>query len=362
MRWMLIVSIGLFASFSTAGCKDDDDGPVAVENVGVELADLFCPRLDECLGPVAAEILGTVDCRVQIAASYEDDTLPQLQQAISAGTAQYDAAAARTCLNDLADRGCAAFDEIGATVCNDAFIGTIEEGRDCSQTVECIGDAYCRVDALCPGTCTARVGSGEPCTSSDECQTGLSCDIGTCGVRRGEGEACGGGTDPQCRAGFVCQGEDLAEMGTGTCVAAASLLAAPLDGTCDVGQLMLCEEGLSCVITGATVSGTTSECRAAATSGGDCFTGLPEMCPSGEYCDANPLVGAFMGACTASPGEGEACATTLLGANCAVGLTCVENVCRLFRRLGESCTSSGECYSGSCQSNVCAELDVCEAV
>ena len=362
MRWMLIGSAMLVAGFGSAGCKDDEDGAVAVENVGAELADLFCGRLDECLGPVASQVLGTVDCRVQVSASYEDETLPQLQQAITAGTAQYDAEAARTCLNDLAARGCAAFDEIGPTFCESAFVGTIEAGQDCSQTIECIGDAFCQVDAACPGTCVSRVGAGQPCTSSDECQAGFFCDVGTCETRGDEGASCGGGTDPECRAGLVCRGEDLAEMAPGMCVTTASLLSEPLGGACDIENLTLCEEGLSCVIVGAGATGGTLECRAAASSGGECFVGSPEMCPVGEYCDANPVAGSFMGTCTASPAEGEPCATTLLGANCAEGLTCIEDTCLLFRRLGESCESSSQCYSGLCDSGACAELDVCQAV
>ncbi len=81
-------------------------------------------------------------------------------------------------------------------------------------------------------------------------------------------------------------------------------------------------------------------------SGGGCTLAVPDMCPSGEYCQ--------LGApsqCTALPKNGEPCAGGLiLKPNCQAYNRCVNGTCRAMGINGNTCVDDKECYSGFCDS------------
>jgi hypothetical protein len=134
---------------------------------------------------------------------------------------------------------------------------------------------------------------------------------------------------------------------------------------CDPSGGKLCEDELSCVLTGQAGGVLEWECRAPATSGGSCGVGLPEDCPDGEYCPLllEILAGTFTAKCQPLPKAGEACATRPLDAlmprcepyaRCGADLKCSE-----LRDLGQSCASDAVCYSGRCADGACEPAHAC---
>ncbi len=77
------------------------------------------------------------------------------------------------CLAYLADMDCmtASFD--GPNPCKELIQGTVEDGGDCDDSLQCAGDAYCDQSGGgdC-GSCTARLGDDADCTYGDQCSGG----------------------------------------------------------------------------------------------------------------------------------------------------------------------------------------------
>lgn len=359
-RLLVLVSLA-----AIAGCDGDGTGgAVPLEDVPAELADVWCDAAESCLGRLADRTGAGPSCRATVEAETASSIVPLWAAAIDAGTATYDPALARQCLEATRAQGCDLFIEAQPAACRDFLIGTIALGERCSTSIECEGDAYCR-GAGCPdvpGTCTARLGTGSPCGTTDECQTGLGCEDGVCRVpASASGGSCGGDSALGCPLDEVCVGSTAETRGT--CTPYDEVLTRALGDACDFREAELCSPELSCAVTGATATGITASCVAIAPSGGSCFGAVPDMCPLGEYCDAQPATGALEGTCRPEPAEGEACGRSLSTPVCAQGLECVTvddtPTCIRPKDNGAACDSAAECRSGRCVGGACAPPVLC---
>lgn len=340
------------------------DGGVPIENVPVEATDVICDIAEECYGRLADRVGGGTQCRTDLEGGFANGVVPRWQAAIDAGTTSYDPALASACLDAQRALGCSIFLAAPPQACRDMFTGTIAEGEACSLSEECAGDAYC-ASAGCPdvpGTCTARKGNGSACASTDECQDGLACEDQVCRTPAStSGGSCGGDTGLACPIDEICVTE--MEGAAGTCTPLTTVFDGALGDPCDLRAFDFCSPDLSCVVTG--LAGTEPEmsCAAIASSGGTCNGGIPDMCPLGEYCDAQPFMLMFEGTCRPRPTEGQQCVQALSGSVCAQGLDCVmidgTPTCIEVRANGETCATGQECLSGYCESGTCAAQPLC---
>ena len=110
--------------------------------------------------------------------------------AVDAGNAVYDDELAERCMRPVLDAIKTCDPDILRTRLDaeclagfrQAFVtGTIKEGKDCTDSLECADEGDCVVDAAeraltIAGTCEARAGEGDSC-SERECLSSLSCDF-----------------------------------------------------------------------------------------------------------------------------------------------------------------------------------------
>lgn len=343
------------------GCNGG--GSVPLSELGARTAETYCGLLDQCYGPDLLEAFTGGNCVATFQRTFDEQTLPQFEQAIAEGTLRYDGARAAGCLDQLEAAGCGFIDRPELSECEAALEGTIALGGACSINEECTGTAFCAMDTMCPGTCQARVAPGTACEDDGACGSGLRCFDGTCRSPALADAPCGGGTNPDCAGGLICRGEMEAPPGgtgtSGTCVSPASIMTAPLGEACNPSEGPFCQSGLSCALTGVT-GGTTPNfvCVAASTSGGTCNVSFPDMCPAGQICDAMPFVegGSFDGTCQPLPTDGEACVQS----RCAAGHRCDGATCQAIGSVGAACESGADCYSASCDAGVCALAELCE--
>lgn len=351
-----IVGLSLIA----LGACNGSDGPSApaLEEVGPLYADALCAPLTECLGPFTSFFLGGEDCSTQFALSFEDSVLPEAQASIDAGRTVYHGEKVQNCLDALETRGCDNLGDMTPAACDEVFEGTVAAGGDCAADIECVGDAFCGSDgASCPGTCIARVAAGEDCMDDDDCSGALVCHNNTCTTAPGNGEACEGTDGMDCRAGYACIGSNDAEPGT--CKAIATIASRAEGETCDLETATLCTAGLACVIDSVEMGQPQFVCRAIATAGQPCKVGLPSSCEAGHYCDADTMNMEFEGNCVASPSAGQPCREVGFDQlACAEGLVCLNGQCTARKRLGATCSTDDECYSGACVVGRC-ETDIC---
>lgn len=362
LRTWTLVLLALGCAGFAAGCGDDDDDSIPIEELPGEIAGVYCAEILPCLGPLEGLFLNGVDCEESFTAQFEDSEVLRWQAAIDAGTVVYHADKARACLDAFAGAGCDIPSTRTPPECEEALEGTVATGEDCNATIECAGVAYCKFETACPGACAPLEAAGASCDQDDNCADGLSCQAGECAAPAGEGDACGTADDPDCSLGLLCLGGDQQAGTPGTCQPVQDVLIGGEGDTCDpIGGGPLCEEGLSCILDSVT-PGTFDLvflCAQPVGSGEACKAGFPEQCPEGEMCDADPEQGRVEGTCVSLPDDGEPCANALLGAGCAPGLTCVGDQCTQIARIGEACAADDGCYSNTCDGDTCAEPSDC---
>lgn len=363
-RWTL-PTLAIAVALVAVGCGGDDDdddggGPIPIEELPGEIADVYCSGILPCLGPLESFFLNGADCQETFTAQFEDQQVPRWQAAIEAGTLVYHPEEARGCLDAFLDAGCDIPSTRTPPECEAALEGTVALGGDCNDSLECEGALYCHFENQCPGACDSLEAAGSPCTDDGDCEDGLSCQGDECMAPAGEGDACGGDGDPDCSLGLFCVGAD--EGTSGACQPVDELLTGRDGDACDpIGGGPLCREGLSCILDSVT-PGTFEPvflCAGAVASGAACKPGFPDQCPDDEMCDADVDAGELDGTCISLPDDGEPCAGTTLGAGCAPGLSCIDNVCTQMARIGEACTTDDACYSATCDGDTCAAPPAC---
>jgi hypothetical protein len=337
------------------------NGGVALDDLPDELASAYCDTAASCLGALAERTGGAAACQDSFAAGFRDVQVATIQELVDAGRVTYAPAAAESCLSAVRALGCDVAIAAEPEACRTMFTGTVAEGEACSVSPECAGDAFC-AGASCPdvvGTCTARKASGQSCAADDECQSALACEDGVCRTPAStSGGACGSSTGLECPVDELCVGQS--DTTPGTCTPFTTVFHHALGETCDIQGTDLCTADLSCAVTG--VSGTMpmASCVAPVASGASCNAAIPSMCPLDEYCTANPFMGTFEGTCEALPTEGQPCAQTLSGNECAPGLQCDLGMCEApARDNGESCADDGDCVSSNCDGGTCAAPPLC---
>jgi hypothetical protein len=256
----------------------------------------------------------------------EADLLPTYQKVLQdavagagAGRIHYDAVAAATCFDEVANQAWCAISAASPT-CAKVFTGTAPAGDGCFANDECqsrLCGNYTSADACCArGTCLPRLAAGAPCTANDHCVDGYACAAtgsaspGTCQPLRAAGQPCASQAD--CEPALQCD-----RAGSGLCTNALAIGQAckPNGPTCDRIS-GFCDD----------VSGT---CQARLPVGAACRASTQDAtsgCVRYATCTS--------GVCTFKPGLGEACQVPD-GGDAA-------QICR-----------AGRCTNGTCQTTTC---------
>ncbi len=338
---------------------DDRGTPIPFEDIPEKVAEAICAAYEDCLGDFMDLTMGGEDCVTVAERRFTNGSLEPLLDAIDAGTATYDGHQAQACLDALAALGCDALVSNSLPECEEAFAGSVAEGGDCTYDVECVGDLFCEIDGSCPGTCTARGGTGTGCDEDEHCQDGLRCDEGTssCVSPAVQGGSCGGSSGNECTPGLLCLGEDE-ETGTpGTCSLATEVLVGEVGDSCNIMTGPWCQTGAHCAVISFELPDTlVTECVAAADSGGSCHLAAPDMCPAGQFCEV--AAQSTDGNCELLPQAGEACADSWTK-QCDLYHRCINGTCHALEDNGGSCVDDEVCYSDSCNGGVCGPYDPC---
>ncbi len=276
MRWML----GCVLAVALVGCDSPggNGGELTDPNGG------FKPGTEPTMKPgtgagsyavtEVCPLFAKMFCFEQVACDLGESTIPQecmttfqalcqvhitraIGEAIAAGEATYDGAAAARCFN-------------GMTVTCD---GTTNPNQaDCDQIL------------------VGKIAAGQPCDYAASCEPGSRCEPGeggtcpgTCVPDAKEGEACGWDEgDKQCASGLDCNGE----------VCEKELNDQPIGGECQYSD--------QCVA-GAWCDYMENTCKARVAAGEVCSNG--DACLDGLYCD----FGGEAATCKTALGEGEVC-------------------------------------------------------
>jgi hypothetical protein len=182
------------------GCSDDDSGggPVALDNLGTELAAVSCRQQFECC--TDAEIMDMYmgitydghaimtesDCFEFANALLTGLAVAQYKSSLEMGRIEYDAAAAGGCVDALEGLTCSqygdrALDELSSS-CRPFILPKVGDGGACTQDYECtshncVGATHEPNAPDTDGACEPMPGAGEMCT--DNCADGLYCGFDT---------------------------------------------------------------------------------------------------------------------------------------------------------------------------------------
>lgn len=360
----LFVCVAMGLSVACGSSGDDLRGspqPLPIDELPARYAQAVCDSVRACWGDVFTILTGGESCEDNAETAVSEE-LGRLEEAIASGKVKYDGTRAEACFAEVAARGCSDAGEPAA--CTEALDGTVAVGGECASSFECTGgDTYCKSEGTCPGRCAPRENAAGPCSTNDDCQPGLRCDraIGRCFSPAGAGDRCGGGSEPECGAGFFCLGEDSDKGQPGNCRTFQEAFSGDSGEGCLV-DTPLCKANLRCIVEGVdTATGNiTTRCGPPVGSGAACKIAIPDMCPIDEYCAVPPE--ALDGRCTKKPGAGAACAAR--GDDppeiCASGTRCDGGQCRLRQKLGGSCQADAVCYSEHCRNGGCASASSCE--
>jgi hypothetical protein len=369
-------SAGGEAGESATGGSAGKGGSAGSSGSSVPLADMpdayaeaYCALLERCGGVFYDLTTAYEDCVTLTAERIRQDGFSALRGAVEDGSVEYHGNLVPACLEAIRNRSCEQLNERDIAACNLAVEGTAAKGEPCTLSEECEGSLICETKDACPGTCVERYSAGVECAADDECADGLVCSDATahCVQPTALGEACGGGVEAQCGADLICTGDDRAMLRTGECVPLSSVELAGEGDACSPTSAVLCEEGLSCVLTGVENGELIWGCQQPAASGASCGIGIPEACPAGQYCPitgAQVILGTFQAECELLPGVGEDCAERPLEGllpECAAYARCdLNGQCLGLRDLGESCSGDELCYSGHCVGGACEPGHACD--
>jgi len=343
-------------------------GPIAMNDMPHEMAIMLCNLVARCNPNSALSTPAYAQqCVSLVEKEFADQSIPGLQAAIAAGTATYDGAKLRTCLDVYPGLACdyANVDVLDAT-CANIWGGTVAVGGACNSSLECASStatSLCKSSAsTCPGVCTARVGVGQPCPSTDDCLETLKCDTTDhlCKVPLKTGDACGD-SNPN---GGVCGGiTRCVEVSSGQyrCGSLFGASSGQEGDVCDNSHG--CVAGLVCTTTSELADGGTSHvsrCNKVASSGGACQYGSSNPCPDSQFCPIAPAdAGTATSQCTARIEPDQPCTGKYLY-ECTGDARCYNGKCLARQRLGGACISNGDCYSNNCVNAVCAAQVMCK--
>jgi hypothetical protein len=323
-------------------------GGIPIEEVPPLYAAALCTALESCFGALYDELGGGEDCNQLLEKTIANGDFQSLQQAVESGKVTYDGTKMQACLDKLASSSCKVASDREHAECIAAADGTVEQGGDCNFDFECKSPAFCQVDLACPGKCAPLLAAKSACDRDDQCASGLVCtDPGTCEQPAGAGQSCQEGSATPCALGLLCIGGDPAGGTPGTCKAPSELFTAALGADCTLAGGPLCTLGLSCAVESVTASGVTTKCVAESSTA--CSISVPDMCPTGQYC--NIPAQQWQGTCAPLPTDGQPCTA---GDDCAPFTRCEAGTCRSMKDNGGTCQNDDTCYSGKCAGGACA--------
>ena len=338
--------------------------PIAFEQAASSLATAVCEFSARCDLLELLELVVNEPCDDFISAQFREGTVGAVQSGLDAGRIVYNAEAMGRCTTQLEVSDCGVDLTELFSVCDAAFEGQQSAGDACEHTTECQGNQACLIAGGCPGRCGPFPSVGESCTEEIGCDAEAVCFRGECARTLTRGASCNEGGIP-CDDGLFCKVNPI--FMTGAC---EPLNTTPvgLGATCDLNGGPYCDTGLACVAQppAVVIPGLPAipefKCLAKVGEGEVCFAGAPDQCTNGFYCsgfnldieDLNNLD--IEGTCLALPGEGEPCASSLVGDICNRGFVCNGSLCSTRQNNGGACTVDAECYGGSCYEGACAPV------
>jgi hypothetical protein len=238
-----------------------------------------------------------------------------------------------------------------AKECDLVFTGTVDPDGECAYSGECTGEAFCQDNGASPGKCVAKLDQAGLCGSDLECKDGLYCLMsGTtqyyCVAEPTAlaGASCTSGMT-RCAAGYYCDSSSdkcTAQKPSGQTCSSTDQCATGLvcnSYTCGAGiaqgqQCYNSGSGSGCAL-GLYCDATQYQCLAAKAIGATC-TSTAE-CQDTAYCDPTSSH------CAARPSVGQQCGT-MGGSACQTGLACLpRGSCTPQGTVGSLCASTTAC-------------------
>lgn len=326
--WALVLAPFMVVCLSACPIDgpEGDGGPLTDEEKVEALIEGVAKRYAECaseqlrftqeLDPALTEVL------LSQIADLEDQVRANFEQIANSDKVEIDVDSIDPCLDAINAARCEVLlDSAGPEACIDIFRGTVEENGECALEAEC-ADGYCvGVEAERCGGCVPYAQENEPCGGDVVCAPGLNCGVDVCErpapppAAPKAGDSCSPqtGCGNPVYTGLICLSE------TSTCVEVSVV---NLGETCDVygtpDARRLCKNMLS-----------TTYCDADLAAGETSGVCVPRP-TTGEACGGIAMCNlleseCFDDTCVGTPGEGEACHEIV---SCAVGLSCVDGVCK----------------------------------
>ncbi len=341
---------GVLALSLAIGCSPRSGIPI--DEAPEEIGSAICSFTERCGISTFIAVLSAfrpTDCARAFGAQQRDGIFPPLLAALDAGTVVYDAMAAQACVDEIRALACESIDfsRTDARTRTCGFVGLLSDGERCSLDQECSATSACHGP---PETGTCSLAScqhipqlGEPCTDSCGDEGALLCIDGTCAAPVPIGGVCSGGVRA-CVAHSSCSTTTAGESGVCQVLAPTPIVGEGASCTAEAQ----CDRGLVCVGASLEVAvcaqrRTDGTCRTTFWSTNDCG-GFGETCVAGR--------------CVPPPGEGEPCRIS-----CQPDLACsggfvADGVCERRSVIGEACTTSAGCFSGTC-TRVCVAPGYC---
>jgi len=207
---MRMGSVGIGVAFLSClpafGCGPGSGGSIPIGQLGTQYAAVFCHKVFTCCEPAERSDINANDeatCRTLVATDVNTN-IANSQASIDAGRISYHGDLARRCVDTVSALSCAQWsgdDEYRRfPECLSVLEGTVMPGGACTTSGECRGGT-CDINAGTAGTCVARAGLGESCTTAS-CLAGLACqfDTNTCMNPLPDGSPCLYNSD--CANGF----------------------------------------------------------------------------------------------------------------------------------------------------------------
>jgi hypothetical protein len=296
IRSVVVVACG--ALFFGACSSSESGPPVPIDDLARLLADAICNNIAPCCHEA-----GLPHDPVQCHATAENQLGSEIDENRSANVI-YDAQAARACV--------------------DAYTAMAKACYDDRQ-----------VEMACRGVFTGALQPGQPCTQSEECSPGASCQ------RAADGGAsqCTGSPVPRGKLGDRCRGTCTETNGSRSCSGGFSGSTPAGPAECYTNDGLYCDDANTCAVQ----SVVTEACTTTTACAGEAF------------CDN--------GVCAAKRVSGSCGA---VGDGCAATAYCdrTSGECQLRKATGEACTSSGECAitdrcDGTCRKRTIASARSC---